>query len=53
MLERIISMLMHYGVVIYQSCNITFDDYTINFWVWVIGFAVLILGCEIVGRILR
>lgn len=53
MLHDIIDMLFGYGLALYQGCNIDFGDVTINLWWWVFGFAVLLLGCEIVGRILH
>lgn len=52
-LSDIISMLFDTGVQIFQSVDITFDDYTINLWWWILGFAVLLLVADIVGRILQ
>ena len=53
MLHDIVDFLFTAGLSLYQSMNIDFGDVTINLWWWILGFSVLLLGCDIVGRILR
>ena len=52
-LEDIVKLIFNTGVSIYQSANITFGDYTINLFIWIVGFAAIILVAEIIGRILQ